>query len=179
MNRLVAVAEKIYTRLAETFETGVRQAMIAALCFAAVSVPLEESEWFPRAGKRFPLLDEYSLATRLSYFLWSTMPDEELFRHARAGTLRSNLSAQVKRMLADKRANEFVRNFGGQWLQARDIETVQINARAVNSREGIRNRGELDYELRRTCEPRRRGILSTSCATTVTWWNYLRAITHS
>ena len=52
----------------------------------------------------FPLIDEYALASRLSYFLWSSMPDEELMRIASEGKLRANLAGQVKRMLADSRA---------------------------------------------------------------------------
>jgi hypothetical protein len=80
-------------------------------------------------------VDEYSLASRLSYFLWTSMPDEELFRLAGEGKLRQNLSAQVARMLADRRSEALVKNFTGQWLQARDIETVPIEARAVLARE--------------------------------------------
>ena len=59
------------------------------------------------------------------------MPDDELFRLAASNKLRDNLSAQVTRMLADGRSEEFVRHFVGQWLQARDIDSVQINAFAV------------------------------------------------
>ena len=88
---------------------------------------------FENAG--YALVDEYALASRLSYFLWSSMPDEELFRQAAAGTLRKNLSAQVARMLADRRAEALEKNFVGQWLQARDIETVPIEARSVLARE--------------------------------------------
>ncbi len=62
------------------------------------------------------------------------MPDEELIRLAGANKLRDNLPSQVTRMLADSRSEEFVRHFVGQWLQARDIESVQINAFAVISR---------------------------------------------
>src|SRR5262249_54705561 len=80
-------------------------------------------------------IDEYSLASRLSYFLWSSMPDAELFRLAGAGELRKNLDAQVKRMLTDSRSKAFYQNFIGQWLQVRDIETVVIDARAVLARE--------------------------------------------
>jgi hypothetical protein len=58
-----------------------------------------------------------------------------LFQQAAAGTLRENLSAQVARMLADKRAVALEKNFVGQWLQARDIETVPIEARSVLARE--------------------------------------------
>ena len=78
-----------------------------------------------------------ALASRLSYFLWSSMPDEELFRLAGTNKLRENLHAQVTRMLADARSEEFVRHFVGQWLQARDIESVQINAFAVIARDAV------------------------------------------
>jgi len=63
------------------------------------------------------------------------MPDEELFKLARENKLRANLQAQLKRMLADPRSNEFVRHFVGQWLQARAIDSVEINARAVITRD--------------------------------------------
>jgi hypothetical protein len=80
-------------------------------------------------------VDEYSLASRLSYFLWSTMPDEELFKAAADGTLRNNLSAQVERMLKDKRSEAFVKDFVGQWLHARDIEGKPLEARFILARE--------------------------------------------
>jgi len=63
------------------------------------------------------------------------MPDEELLRLAEAGELRKNLTAQVERMLKDKRSEAFVRDFVGQWLRARDIETIPIEARFVLARE--------------------------------------------
>ena len=66
-------------------------------------------------------MNEFELASRLSYFLWSTMPDEELFSQARSKTLRSNLRQQVVRMLDDPRSSEFVANFTGQWLQLRKL----------------------------------------------------------
>lgn len=80
-------------------------------------------------------IDEYALASRLSYFLWSTMPDTELFRLAEQRELRKNLAAQVKRMLADSRSDALVENFVGQWLQVRDVEGIDINVRAVLSRD--------------------------------------------
>ena len=91
----------------------------------------EERAAAPRPGRLHPDVDEYSLASRLSYFLWSSMPDAELFRLASAGKLRAELPAQMARMLADARAREFVRNFTGQWLQARDIPNVAITARDI------------------------------------------------
>jgi mono/diheme cytochrome c family protein len=70
-------------------------------------------------------LDDFQLASRLSYFLWSTMPDGELLKHAAAGTLRNNLDAQVDRLLASPRADELIRNFGEQWLQVRGVENIE------------------------------------------------------
>lgn len=72
-----------------------------------------------------PRLTPHELATRLSYFLWSSMPDEELSRAADDGTLRQPavLEAQVRRMLKNPRARALAENFGGQWLQTRALET--------------------------------------------------------
>lgn len=78
-------------------------------------------------------ITEWALASRLSYFLWSTMPDDELFAEAEHGTLRKNLDAQVKRMLADPKASAFVENFGGQWLQIRNLKLVQPDAKTFPS----------------------------------------------
>jgi len=72
-------------------------------------------------------LTDYELASRLSYFLWSTMPDEPLLALAAAGKLHEpgNVAAQMKRMIADPKAEQFVRNFGGQWLSVRDYGSIQ------------------------------------------------------
>jgi hypothetical protein len=69
-------------------------------------------------------ITEYELATRLSFFLWSSMPDEELFQQAAKGTLHKNIEAQVRRMLKDAKARALVENFAGQWLQLRNLQTV-------------------------------------------------------
>jgi hypothetical protein len=133
VNRLAGMAERVYTRPGQTFEAGVAQAMTVVLASPHFLFREEEVESGP--ANLHPLLDEYALALRLSYFLWSSMPDEELFRLAGAHQLRKNLHAQVARMLASRRSGEFVRHFTGQWLQARDIDTVEINARAVMQRD--------------------------------------------
>ena len=72
----------------------------------------------PSAGKAAQPLAGYSLASRLSYFLWSTMPDEELFAQAAAGNLQRSeiLRAQTKRMLIDPRVRGLATEFGGNWL---------------------------------------------------------------
>jgi cytochrome c5 len=78
-------------------------------------------------GPRQPLaLDEFSLASRLSYFLWSSMPDEELLLLAEAGKLSQpiTLREQVERMLRDPKASAFTENFAGQWLGLRSIDAT-------------------------------------------------------
>lgn len=117
----------------QTFESGIAQAMVAVL--ASPRFLFREEDVLPHEGEGYALVDEWSLASRLSYFLWSSMPDEILFEHARKGTLRANLESEVARMLADGRSNNFIENFVGQWLQARDIESVQISDFAVWLRE--------------------------------------------
>jgi mono/diheme cytochrome c family protein len=69
----------------------------------------------------------FELASRLSYFLWSSMPDEQLFAVAESGRLREPrvLEAQVDRMLADRRAAAFAENFAGQWLETRNLDVVK------------------------------------------------------
>ncbi len=73
-------------------------------------------------------LDEYELANRLSYFFWSSMPDDELFALAQKGQLRANLDAQVKRMMKDPKSGSLVENFAGQWLKLRMMEYVTPDA---------------------------------------------------
>ncbi|MBI3209142.1 MAG: DUF1592 domain-containing protein [Candidatus Solibacter usitatus] len=67
------------------------------------------------------------LASRLSYFLWSSMPDEELLALAESGKLQTReiLSAQMKRMLADPRAAALADNFAGQWLETRNLDSIK------------------------------------------------------
>lgn len=134
VNRLTELAQGIYSQPGKTFEQGVSQAMVAVLASPRFLFRAEEIDRATES-KGYALVDEYSLASRLSYFLWSSMPDEELFRLAGEGKLRGNLPAQVKRMLADSRSDALVDNFTGQWLHARDIESVSIEARAVLGRE--------------------------------------------
>lgn len=153
VNRLVDLAEREYSREGGTFEAGIAHAIAAVLASPRFLFREEESE--EGSSDRYPLIDEYALASRLSYFLWSSMPDTELFQHAAEHSLRKNLLAQLKRMLADPRSNEFIRNFVGQWLQSRDIETVPINSFEAIHRDqpsdlnAVRNRARLQELNRR------------------------------
>ena len=74
---------------------------------------------------------DWELASRLSYFLWSSMPDEELFTLAKEGKLHepSIIEAQVRRMIADPKARSLVDNFSGQWLQLRNVFSVTPDER--------------------------------------------------
>ncbi len=117
-----------------SFERGVGKAITAVLAsprfLFRMEDALEEND-----PVRHPLLDEFALASRLSYFLWSTMPDDTLYQLAERGELRKNLPAQIDRMLKDERSDQLVSNFAGQWLQTRDVESVTIDARIVQARD--------------------------------------------
>jgi hypothetical protein len=96
-------------------------------------------------------LDAFELAARLSYFLWSSLPDDELFECARAGRLERELEAQVRRMLKDARASELTQNFAAQWLQLRTLERVAPDARRfpdfdVELTRAMREESELFFE---------------------------------
>lgn len=118
---IVHVAEKHH----ESFERGIQLAVQAALVSPHFLFRYE-AEPGPADIRGIRVLNDYELATRLSYFLWSTLPDEELFRVAAAGTLRQTevLDQQVRRMLADPRRKSLSENFAVQWLNLRNIDVV-------------------------------------------------------
>ncbi|MFT4556216.1 MAG: hypothetical protein ACI92S_001558 [Planctomycetaceae bacterium] len=102
------------------FEAALRVGLKGVLCapeFLYLEERLQESD-----AKL--VVDDHALASRLSYFLWSSLPDEELLSLAGRGQLRKPdvLRAQVGRMLADAKSQRFVENFTGQWLRVRDID---------------------------------------------------------
>lgn len=104
----------------------------------------------PPPGETRPL-SEHELATRLSYFLWSSMPDEELRKLADAGKLRTNLESQVRRMLRDPKAWALVENFADQWLQIRNLDTISIDRRQYRAwgrqlKEAMRQESRLYFE---------------------------------
>ena len=72
---------------------------------------------------------QYELASRLSYFLWGSMPDQQLFDLADSSMLHDPkvIEAQARRLLADKRAHDFIENFTLQWLSIAKMKTVNIN----------------------------------------------------
>lgn len=110
----------------ETFEGAIKRLVTAALS----SLPfLYHLEIDPQPASTTPhRVGPYELASRLSYWLWSTMPDDQLFAAAADGSLMlpAKLVAQVDRMLADARADTFVGSFGGQWLGERQLASHQV-----------------------------------------------------
>ncbi|HUF72340.1 MAG TPA: DUF1592 domain-containing protein [Gammaproteobacteria bacterium] len=106
------------------FEDGIRVALSRMLVSPQFLFRVEaESPDVPAGGSH--RISDVELASRLSFFLWSSIPDEELLGLAESGRLREPavLEAQVRRMLADERSDALVANFVGQWLQLRNLET--------------------------------------------------------
>ena len=127
IERMVAWTLQIKAARALTFNQAVREGVKNLLCSPAFLYLGSESQLAapsaaPASGPK--PIDDWQLASRLSYLLWSSAPDQELFKLAAAGKLRepSVIQAQVKRLLADRRSTEFVRNFAGQWLSVRNFD---------------------------------------------------------
>ena len=112
----------------DSFEEGLCVALERMLISSNFLFRLERD---PPAGSP-RALDPHELATRLSYFLWSSMPDDELLRAADEGRLNTPdaVDAQVRRMLKDPKAFALVENFGGQWLQFRALESHTVERKA-------------------------------------------------
>ena len=104
------------------WEAAARLAMQAVLCSPKFLFRVELDDRAAEPGEQE--LNEHQVASRLSYFLWSTMPDAELMALADRGELKGQLEPQVRRMLRDPRALTLVTNFAMQWLQLRRIDFV-------------------------------------------------------
>ncbi|MEM9462427.1 MAG: DUF1592 domain-containing protein [Myxococcota bacterium] len=126
ISRLVAVYAT--ARSEGTFEDGIRvtlQGILQSPWFL-YHVELGDLDAEVVAGEPVPL-SGHELASRLSYFLWDSMPDQALFDAAQAGELSTTegLEAQVERMLADPKAQEAIANFHTQWLEIDEIESLE------------------------------------------------------
>jgi hypothetical protein len=108
----------------EPFDAGIRAGLARILSSTSFIYRMEDDPPNTKPGAAHPVSD-VELASRLSFFLWSSIPDDKLLDLAAAGQLRQPavLAAQVKRMVADKRSDAFVSNFTGQWLQLRNLES--------------------------------------------------------
>lgn len=116
--------ERVKTKLDQnySFEQAMRVGLRGVLASPNFLFLREKASATP--AEKTTRLDDYALASRLSYFLWSSMPDEELFKLAEARKLREPgvLRQQVERMLSDPKAKAFTENFTGQWLSLRAID---------------------------------------------------------
>jgi mono/diheme cytochrome c family protein len=113
-------------RDSHTFERGIELALRGIFASPKFLVRVEQDPENLAKGQAYRISD-LELASRLSFFLWSSIPDDELLRLAEAGKLkdRAVLHAQVRRMLADARADALVSNFAGQWLYLRNVRTSE------------------------------------------------------
>jgi mono/diheme cytochrome c family protein len=110
-------------RSAGSFDSGIEMAVRRLLVSPEFLFRIEADPSGAAPGAAYTVSD-LELASRLSFFLWSSIPDDQLLDAAIQGTLRKPgvLDQQVRRMLADPRSNALVENFAGQWLQLRTIE---------------------------------------------------------
>jgi Protein of unknown function (DUF1592)/Protein of unknown function (DUF1588)/Protein of unknown function (DUF1587)/Protein of unknown function (DUF1595)/Protein of unknown function (DUF1585)/Cytochrome C oxidase, cbb3-type, subunit III len=123
LSRLMTFYER--GRADRNFEHGIAKALEAILASPQFLFRLEETPAAAMAGRNYRLND-LELASRLSYFLWGVGPDAELLTIAGQGRLTAPgvLAAQVKRMLADRRADALAPRFASQWLRLQDLEKV-------------------------------------------------------
>jgi hypothetical protein len=125
----------------DSWERGIQLAVTATLVSPNFLFRVETDK---KAGnaKTKQVVGDYEMASRLSYFLWSSMPDDELLTLAAQRKLQNPavLAAQVKRMLRDKKARALADNFAGQWLQLRKLKTVSPDpARFAGWNNGLRD----------------------------------------
>lgn len=140
----------IMTTLAQddglSWEAAIQRAFMAVLVSPKFLFRLELDDR-PDSVEPHPL-DEYQLASRLSYFVWSTMPDDELSQLAARGELTRNLDVQVRRMLKDPRSKALVDNFAMQWLQLKRLKTIAPDPKRFPTfNEDLRNAMAKETEL--------------------------------
>ena len=127
VKRLAALVNDV-VESGESYEGGLQAGLQAILVSPSFLFKVEEPS--PQVAGQFPLLTDFELATRLSYFLWSSMPDQELLTVAHKKQLRDPvvLKQQLERMINHKRSSAFVENFAGQWLTLRKLDQFVPNA---------------------------------------------------
>jgi len=134
------------------FEAGMEAALSAVLISPQFLFRIEQDPKEVPRGTAYQISD-LELASRLSFFLWSSIPDDELLDAAERGELRSPamLEKHARRMLADPRARSLVSNFAGQWLHLRNLDSLTPDLRLFpdfddNLRQALRQETELFFE---------------------------------
>jgi hypothetical protein len=134
------------------FDDGIRAGVARVLSSPYFLYRIEKDPATARPGVAHPVSD-IELASRLSFFLWSSIPDDKLLDLAAAGRLREPgvFAAQAQRMIGDERADALVENFTGQWLQLRNLE-AKVSPDLLlfpdfddNTRKGFRRETELFF----------------------------------
>jgi len=140
------------TRTGSEFDAGIERGLRALLVSPEFLFRVEQDPANIASNTAYRLTD-LELATRLSFFLWSSIPDDELLDLAIAGKLKEPavLEKQVRRMLADPRSEALVNNFADQWLYLRNLENIIPDARLFpdyddNLRQAMRRETELFFE---------------------------------
>ncbi len=135
-----------------TFDTGIQRGLERVLASPKFVFQAEHDVSSSVPGSVYRISD-LELASRLSFFLWSSIPDDELLEAAKRGRLRTPavLDRQVRRMLADERAHALVTNFAGQWLQLRNLRSAQPNSYEFpdfddNLRRALQSEADLFFE---------------------------------
>ncbi len=116
-------------RKGKDFEAGIKASLQALLASPHFLFRLEEMPAGVKPGQNYRITD-VDLASRLSYFIWGTVPDAELLKAASSNTLHTQtvLDKQVKRMLADPKAEALSTRFASQWLRLQDVEKIHPDA---------------------------------------------------
>jgi len=131
------------------FEKGIQLALQRMLASAKFALRVERDPANTKPGSVYPL-HSLDLASRLSFFLWSSLPDDELLRVAEQGKLRTPvvLRQQLRRMLADPKSEALVSNFAGQWLYLRNLKNmVPLSTEFVDFDDNLRRAFEQEAEL--------------------------------
>lgn len=132
-----------------SFEDGIQKALQAMLVSPDFLFRIEQDPKGAAPGTVYRISD-FELASRLSFFLWSSIPDEELLKLAGQGRLKDagTLRQQVDRMLRDPRSEALATNFAGQWLQLRNLATAKPDPQAfANFDESLRKSFEEETEM--------------------------------
>lgn len=133
---LMKFAALSFAHAGESYDQATGLAIRAALMSPEFLFRIERDPHPDGTGKVFEIT-EYQLASRLSYFLWSTMPDDELCVAARDNKLRATLDEQIARMLQDPKALSLTKDFAGQWLEIRGmLEVTNASESLLDSMQG-------------------------------------------
>ena len=148
----VAALARVFDKAKEAGYSPAQSLQFAITAILVAPQFLFRVEHDPKPGT-IARLNDLELASRLSYFLWSSMPDDELLRLAETGRLHqpAALDAQVKRMIADSKSASLAENFAGQWLEIRSLDAVKPDAKKFpdwgpDLREAMRTETRMFFE---------------------------------